>query len=64
MTVSVMITTKNRIVDLRRTCRALQHLNPPPLEVLITMDGCKDEIVEAVRAELPQPSAGRDTNYG
>src|SRR6266508_124770 len=54
MTVSVMITTKNRIVDLRRTCRALQRLNPPPLEVLITMDGCKDEIVEAVRAELPQ----------
>src|SRR4029453_13739561 len=54
MTVSVMITTKNRLADLRRTCRALQQLNPPPVEVLITMDGCTDEIVEAVKADLLQ----------
>jgi GT2 family glycosyltransferase len=54
MTVSVMITTKNRIVDLRRTCRALQQLNPPPLEVLITIDGSTADVVEAVQAELPQ----------
>jgi GT2 family glycosyltransferase len=54
MTVSVMITTKNRMLDLRRTCHALQQLNPPPLEVLITIDGCTDEIVEALRAELPR----------
>jgi GT2 family glycosyltransferase len=53
MTVSVMITTKNRLVDLRRTCRALQQLDPPPVEVLITMDGCTDEIVEAVKTVLP-----------
>src|SRR6516165_411435 len=53
MTLSVMITTKNRLVDLRRTCRVLQQLDPPPVEVLITMDGCTDEIVEAVKAELP-----------
>jgi hypothetical protein len=32
----------------------LQQLNPAPLEVLITMDGCTDEVVEAVKAELPQ----------
>jgi GT2 family glycosyltransferase len=49
-----MITTKNRAADLCRTCRVLRQLNPPPLEVLITADGCTDEIVEAVRAELPQ----------
>jgi GT2 family glycosyltransferase len=54
MNLSVMITTRNRIVDLRRTWRALQQLNPPRLEVLITMDGCTDEVVEAVRAELPE----------
>ena len=54
LTISVMITTKDRIVDLRRTCRALQQLNPPPLEVLITIDGCTADVVEAVKAELPQ----------
>lgn len=54
MTLSVMITTRNRIVDLRRTCRALQELSPPPLEVLITMDGCTAGVVEAVKGELPE----------
>ena len=52
MTVSVMITTKGRIVDLRRTCRVLQQLNPPPLEVLITIDGCTKDTVDAVKADL------------
>src|SRR5438874_12539048 len=54
MTVSVMITTRGRLVDLRGTCRSLQGLNPPPLEVLITMDGCTGDVVEAVKAELPE----------
>jgi GT2 family glycosyltransferase len=54
MTVSVMITTKNRMVDLRRTCHALQRLNPTPLEVLITLDGCTEDTVAAVQAELPE----------
>src|SRR6476619_4681383 len=53
MTVSVVIATKNRLAELRRTWRALQQLNPPPLEVLITTDGCTEEIVAAVKAELP-----------
>ena len=49
-----MITTKNRIAELRRTWRALQQLDPTPLEVLITTDGCTEEIVAAVKAELPE----------
>src|SRR5438876_11716610 len=49
-----MITTRNRILDLRRTCRALQQLNPLPLEVLITMDGCTAGVVGAVKGELPE----------
>jgi GT2 family glycosyltransferase len=49
-----MISTKNRIVDLRRTWHALEQLNPPPLEVLITMDGCTEDMVEPVKQELPQ----------
>jgi len=53
MTVSIMITTKDRIADLRRTCQILQQLDPPPLEVLITADGCKDDTVEVVKAEVP-----------
>src|SRR5262245_21285744 len=54
MTFSVMITTKNRLVDLRRTCRALQQLDPPPLEVLITLDECTPNVMETVKAELPE----------
>jgi GT2 family glycosyltransferase len=54
LTVSIMITTKNRAADLRRTCRVLRQLNPPPLEVLITADGCTDDTVQVVKVELPQ----------
>ena len=49
-----MITTKNRVFDLRRTCCALRQLKPTPLEVLITIDGSAENVVEAVKAELPQ----------
>ena len=54
MTVSVMITTRGRIDDLRRTCRVLQKLCPQPLEVLVTMDGCTTDVAEAVKAEVPE----------
>jgi GT2 family glycosyltransferase len=53
MTVSIMITTRNRSADLRRTCRVLRELNPAPLEILITADGCTDDTVNVVNAELP-----------
>ena len=49
-----MITTKNRVFDLRRTCCALRQLKPSPLEVLITIDGSTENVIEAVNAELPQ----------
>ena len=49
-----MITTKGRIVDLRRTCHVLRQLNPGPLEVLITIDGFTEDVHEAVKAELQQ----------
>jgi GT2 family glycosyltransferase len=54
MTVSVMITTQGRIVNLRRTCSVLQKLDPLPLEVLITMDGCGPDIAQAAQAEFQQ----------
>jgi GT2 family glycosyltransferase len=53
LTTSVMITTRNRAAELRRTCRVLRDLNPAPLEILITADGCTDDTVEVVKSELP-----------
>ena len=54
ITLSIMITTKGRIADLRRTSHRLRQLNPQPLEVLVTMDGCTSEAIETIRAELPE----------
>jgi GT2 family glycosyltransferase len=54
MILSVMITTKGRIVDLRRTWSVLQQLNPQPVEILITLDGCTEDVLAAVKAELPE----------
>jgi GT2 family glycosyltransferase len=53
MTFSVMITTRNRAADLRRTLAVLRTLSPAPLEVLITADGCTDDTVETARRERP-----------
>jgi GT2 family glycosyltransferase len=54
MTVSVMITTKNRATDLKRTCQILRQLEPSPLELLITADGCTDGTAEFVGSALPE----------
>ena len=52
MTVSIMITSTGRLVELRRTWRVLQQLDPQPLEILITMDGCTDDVVAAAKEEF------------
>jgi GT2 family glycosyltransferase len=53
LSVSIMITTKNRLDDLCRTCRVLQQLAPAPLEILITADGCTDGTAAFIQAEMP-----------
>ena len=53
MTVTIMIATQNRATDLRRTLQVLRGLNPAPLEILITADGCTDNTKEVVRCEAP-----------
>jgi GT2 family glycosyltransferase len=54
MNISVMITTRNRLEDLQRTCAVLQQLDPAPQEILITADGCTDGTIEFVRSTLPE----------
>jgi glycosyltransferase involved in cell wall biosynthesis len=53
MKISVMITTFNRCVELRRTLTKLFELDPRAGEILICADGCTDETVEMVRNEFP-----------
>jgi GT2 family glycosyltransferase len=53
MTLSIMITSRNRIEDLQQTLRVLTKLNPVPDEILITADGCTDGTIELVKSELP-----------
>ena len=50
---SVIIATKNRASDLCRTIGVLRQLNPPPLEVLITADGCTDDTVKVAKRQAP-----------
>src|SRR5438094_574526 len=49
-----MITTRNRAEALERTCEKIAALNPPPLEVLITADGCADDTMNVIRKHVPQ----------
>jgi GT2 family glycosyltransferase len=53
MRLSVMITSRNRLSQLRLTCRVLQQLNPAPDEILITADGCTDGTADFVNSALP-----------
>src|SRR5205814_6802760 len=48
-----MITTRNRAKALQRTCEIIAALNPPPVEVLITVDGCADDTVNVIQRHLP-----------
>jgi len=53
MRVSIMITTSNRLEELRRTIQILGKLDPAPEEILITADGCADGTAEFVTSALP-----------
>jgi GT2 family glycosyltransferase len=48
-----MITTRNRAEDLERTCEIIAALNPPPIEVLITADGCADDTMNVIQRHVP-----------
>jgi GT2 family glycosyltransferase len=52
MKISIMITTKNRSVNLAKTLGVLRGIDPQPLEILITADDCSDDTVEVVEGEM------------
>src|SRR5437667_6998254 len=54
MTVSVIITTRDRATDLQRTCDVVMQLRPAPVEVLVTADGCTDGTVDLIADEFPE----------
>ena len=54
MTVSVIITTRNRATDLQRTCDVIMQLRPAPNEVLVTADGCTDGTVDMIADKFPE----------
>lgn len=54
MKFTVMITTRDRQQDLRRTCRNIRSWSPQPDEVLITADGCTDNTIEMIKTEFPE----------
>jgi GT2 family glycosyltransferase len=53
MSVSLMIATRNRVEDLKRTLRGLSMLNPPPDEIFVTADGCTDGTADFIESEFP-----------
>jgi GT2 family glycosyltransferase len=48
-----MITTCNRSTELQQTLQALSDLDPAPLEILVTADGCSDGTISFVRSKFP-----------
>ncbi len=53
MTVSVIITTRNRREDLDATLQALRKLDPSPAEILVCLDGCSDGSADMLRRDYP-----------
>lgn len=53
MTISVMITTRNRSESLARTLAVLEGLNPRPLEILVTLDCSSDGTIEEILRKHP-----------
>ncbi|MEH6518304.1 MAG: glycosyltransferase [Halioglobus sp.] len=53
MTFAVMITTLNRLDDLKITLSKVHNLSPPPDEVMVVADGCSDNTVEFIQQSYP-----------
>lgn len=53
MRIGVMITSRNRCSDLRRTIGFVNNLRPAPSEVLVTADGCSDDTARMLQEEFP-----------
>lgn len=51
--VGICIATHNRREDLTRTLREIARLVPPPAEIIIAADGCRDGTPEFVAKEYP-----------
>jgi GT2 family glycosyltransferase len=54
MTVSVIITTRDRAAYLQRTLEVVRQLRPAANEVLVTADGCTDGTIEMVADKFPE----------
>ncbi|MFH1497045.1 MAG: glycosyltransferase [Verrucomicrobiota bacterium] len=54
MTVSVMITTRDRADDLAVTLHELSRLAPACDELLVTLDGCRDRSLELLQTGFPE----------
>jgi GT2 family glycosyltransferase len=54
LSLSIMIASRNRAFELKRTCEAILKLWPTPTEILITADGCTDETYDVAKSEMPQ----------
>jgi GT2 family glycosyltransferase len=52
--ICVMITTLNRVQELRRTLGQLRVMTPPPAEIWVVADGCTDGTVEFLRRCHPE----------
>ena len=54
MNISIMITSLNRVEELRRTLAKLEALDPSPYEIWVVADGCTDNTVDYIREYHPQ----------
>lgn len=54
MRLAITIATHNRKAELERTCAQIAKLHEQPDELLICADGCTDDTVAWVRANLPR----------
>lgn len=54
MNISVMITSLNRVDELRRTLPKVEALDPAPAEIWVVADGCTDNTADYIREHHPK----------